>query len=189
MKLAETIIENERNKKSEENKHLVRLRLKELVYAYPKETLEVLHKTGVPISSILPSAVLYAVVVKHLAVNSELRESIAKMLFDLDGYSSADGKGWQLVGGALSAIGSVLSGVGRSQTEQATSESKQQAELMQQQLDLERQKRNRQMWIVIGVSSLILIAILIGVRAYMKSKALPATTPKIAVPSPTLQAV
>lgn len=180
MKLAETILSNERQQLAEENKKLIRLRLKELVYAFPKETLEVLHKTGVQIGAILPPAVVYAVVIKHLAGNSELREAIAKMLLEADGYSSADGQGWQLVGGALSAVGSVLSGIGRSQNQQVETDAEKQAELMQQQLDLERAKRTRQTWIIIGISAIVLVAIILGVRAYMKSKAASVVTEKTA---------
>lgn len=180
MKLAETILDNERNQKGAENSKLVRTRLKELVYAFPKETLEILHKTGVPVGVALPSPVMYAVVVKHLATNSELREGIARMLIEADGYSSADGAVWQMVGGALSAVGSVLGGIGRGQKEQSDSDAEKQAQLMQQQLDLERAKRNRQMWLIIGISAVVIIALILGIRAYQKSKvAVKAPTPKL----------
>jgi hypothetical protein len=181
MKLAETILENERNQKGAENNALVRTRLKELVFAFPKETLEILHKSGVSIGSILPSPVMYAVVVKHLATNSQLREAIAKMLLEADGYSSADGGIWQMVGGALSAVGSVLGGIGRGQKEQSDTDAEKQAQLMQQQLDLERSKRTRQMWLIIGISAVVLTAVIIGIRAYQKSKVAikPTVTPKI----------
>lgn len=184
MKLAETILNNERNQKGAENKALVRARLKELVYAFPKETLEILHKTGVPIGSILPSPVMYAVVVKHLVTNSQLREAIAKMLLEADGYSSADGGIWQMIGGALSAVGSVLGGIGRGQREQSDIDAEKQAQLMQQQLDLERAKRTRQMWMIIGISAVVLTAVIIGIRAYQKSKVAinPMATPKIQTP-------
>jgi predicted nucleic acid-binding Zn ribbon protein len=171
MRLAEKILDNERKQLVEENKKLVRARLKELVYAFPKETLEVLHKTGVPVSTLLPSPVMYAIVVKHVATNSELREAIAKMLLETDGYSSANGQIWQMVGGALSAVGSVLGGIGRSQTEQTNSQAQIQAQQAQQQLELEKAKSRRQMWLYIGISAVVLIGIILGVRAFMKSKA------------------
>ena len=171
MKLAEKILENERNQKGAENKTLVRSRLKELVYAFPKETLEILHKTGVPIGVILPPPVLFAVVVKHLASNSQLREAIARMLIEADGYASANGEIWQMVGGALSAVGSVLGGIGRGQREQSDNDAEKQAQLLQQQLDNERAKRTRQTWMIVGISVVVLIALIIGIRAYMKSKA------------------
>lgn len=180
MKLAETILDNERNQREAENNTLVRSRLKELVYAFPKETLEILHKTGVPLGVALPSPVMYSIVIKHLATNSQLRESIARMLLEADGYSSADGAVWQMVGGALSAVGSVLGGIGRGQKEQSEVDAEKQAQLMQQQLDLERAKRNRQMWLIIGISVVVLTAVIIGIRAYQKSKvALKAPTPKL----------
>lgn len=184
MKLAEKILENERNQRGAENKALVRSRLKELVYAFPKETLEILHKTGVPIGTVLPSPILYAVVVKHLAKNSQLREAIARMLIEADGYASANGEIWQMVGGALSAVGSVLGGIGRGQREQSEVDAEKQAQLMQQQLDLERAKRTRQTWLIVGVSVVVLIALIIGVRAYMKSKASPSVgeLPKSVIP-------
>jgi hypothetical protein len=173
MKLAEKILENERNQRGAENNALVRTRLKELVYAFPKETLEILHKTGVPVGVALPSPILFAVVVKHLASNSQLREAIARMLIEADGYSSANGEVWQMVGGALSAVGSVLGGIGRGQREQSDTDAEKQAQLLQQQLDNERAKRNRQTWMWVGISVVVLIAIVIGIRAYMKSKATP----------------
>lgn len=170
MKLAEIILENERNQKGAENNALVRTRLKELVYAFPKETLEILHKTGVPVGAILPPPVMYAVVVKHLATNSALRESIARMLLEADSYLSVDGQVWQMVGGALSAVGSVLGGIGRGQKEQSDTDAEKQAALLQQQLDNERAKRTRTTLIIVGVSLVVIVAVIVGVRAYMKSK-------------------
>jgi hypothetical protein len=181
MNLAEKILENERKQLTEENRKLVSVRLKELVYAFPKQTLEVLHKTGVSVGGILPSPVMYAVVVKNLPINSELREAVGKMILEMDGYSSADGQGWQLVGGALAAVGSVLSGIGRGQTQQTNTDAEKQAQLAQQQLDLERAKRTRQMWLFIGISALAVLLIILGIRAYNKSKAIP----KVIPPSPS----
>lgn len=177
MKLAETILDNERNQREAENNQLVRARLKEVVYAFPKETLEVLHKSGVSVGVALPSPVMYAVVVKHLATNSQLRESIARMLLEADSYSSADGAVWQMVGGALSAVGSVLGGIGRGQREQSDADAEKQAQLAQQQLELERAKRNRQMWMWIGISVVVIIGIIIGIRAFMKAKSTTAVKP------------
>jgi hypothetical protein len=186
MNLAAKIIENERKQLPDENRKLVGLRLKELVYAFPKQTLEVLHKTGVAVSTILPSPVLYAIVVKNLPSNSELREAVGQMLLEMDGYSSADGsQKWQLVGGALAAVGSVLSGIGRGQTQQNNTEADKQAQLAQQQLDLERAKRNRQMWLIIGISTVVLIAVILGIKAFNKSKALP--LPEVPVSQLTAQ--
>lgn len=181
MNLAEKIIDNERKQLTSENRKLVGLRLKELVYAFPKQTLEVLHKTGVSVGAILPPHIVYAVVVKHLPSNAELRESVGKMILEMDGYSSADGQGWQLVGGALAAVGSVLSGIGRGQTQQTTTDADKQAQLAQQQLDLERAKRTRQMWLFIGGSALVILILILGIRAYNKSKVIPVSVPKVPV--------
>ncbi|MNE51676.1 hypothetical protein D3C80_1463130 [compost metagenome] len=67
---------------------------------------------------------------------------------------------------------------------------------MQQQLDNERAKRNRQTWMWVGIGLVVIIAIILGFRAYMKSKAKPVTvdnlnpsvTPKT-VASPKIQAI
>jgi hypothetical protein len=127
---------------------------------------------------------MYAIVVKHLSTNSQLREAIARMLIEADGYSSANGEVWQMVGGALSAVGSVLGGIGRGQKEQSDVDAEKQQALLQQQLDNERAKRNRQMWMWIGIGLVVVIAIIIGFRAYMKAKAKPAVDlSKTPVPS------
>lgn len=171
MRLAETIIENERNQKNAENHALVRTRLKELVYSFPKEILEILHKTGVPIGTALPSPVVYAILIKHLGSNSQLREAIAKMLIEADGYSSANGEVWQMVGGAVTAVGSVLSGIGRGQREQSNADTEKQAQVLQTQLDNQQAKSKRIMWVTIGISLVVITAIIIVIVAYMKSKA------------------
>lgn len=173
MKLAQTILDNERKEQTEQNIQLVRIKLKELVSAYPNEIVQVLHKTGVAVSTVLPTNILYAVLVKNLAGNSELREAIAKTLLEQDSYAYADGQGWQIVGGSLSALGSVLAGIGRGQNEQSNADAKMQQEMIQQQLDLEKAKRVRTTWLIIGISAVVLIGVIVGLRAYMKSKATP----------------
>ena len=129
---------------------------------------------------------MYAIVVKNVATNSELRESIAKMLLETDGYSSANGSVWQMVGGALSAVGSVLGGIGRSQTEQTNSQAQIQAQQAQQQLDIEKAKSKRNMWIIISISAVVLIGLILGVRAYLKSK--PSAVKTAVSAKPQLQA-
>jgi len=189
MSLAEKLIENERTKQCEESKKLVLARLKDLVYAFPEQVQEVLHKTGVPITGNLPTSVKYAIVIKHLDRNSALRESIAKMLLEMDGYSSADGQGWQLVGGAMSAVGSVLAGIGRGQTKQAETDNSAQVDQMQQQLETERAKQKRQLWMFAGILLLTIVTILLIVRA-MNKKAVPAS-PQVApsAPQPAAMAI
>lgn len=180
MKLAQIILENERNKEDEKNRSLVRIRLKELVYSYPSEVAEVLQKTGVAVSAILPPSVLLAIVIKHLPDNSELREVISKMLLELDGYVSADGQGWQLIGGAVSAIGSVLSGIGRSQGQQASEAQIQQMQLQKQQEQEEKEaraKRTRNILIGIGISVVVIVGIIITIHQIKKAKAKTVVTP------------
>lgn len=165
MNLSQIILENERQQQDAKNRQIVRGRLKELVYAYPTEVTAVLHKTGVAASTVLPRSVLHAIVVKNLATNSEFRETIAKMILKLDGYSAANGQGWQLFGGALSAIGSVLSGIGRSQGTTQTSESQTaQTAALQKELEEEQAKRKRTAvvgWIIISVVSILAIILLV----------------------------
>lgn len=174
MKLAEIILENERNKQDSKNRSLVRIRLKELVYAYPGEVAEVLQKTGVAVSAVLPPSVLLAIVIKHIANNSELREVISKMLLELDGYASADGQGWQLIGGAVSAIGSVLSGIGRGQGQQAMSEAQLQQMQIQKQQEQEekeaRARKTRNIVIGIAISAVVIVGIILLVRHFKKAK-------------------
>ena len=171
MKLAETILENERTKNSRNNNEIVGQRLKALVYGFNNETVQLLHKTGVTVSSVLPSSVLHAIVIKHLATNSELREAIAQVLLEQEeSYSSADGSKWQFVGGAMTALGSVLSGLGRGQTEKATTEANQDQIELQKQLEMERAKAKRTTWLIVGISTVVMIGIILGFVAYTKSK-------------------
>lgn len=176
MKLAEKLLENERTKQVEQSKKLVLTRLKDLVYAFPEQVEEVLYKTGIPVSGNLPQSVKYAIVIKHLDSNSLLRESIAKMLLEMDGYSSADGQGWQLVGGAMSALGSVLGGIGRSQTKQAETDNSAQLDQMQQQLDNNQAKHNRQMWLFVGGAIVAIVIVILVMRAMYKKSASVATS-------------
>lgn len=176
MKLAQTILENERNNAPDKNLQLVRVRLKEMVYAYPDEVKTVLHKTGVPVSTVLPPSVLHAIVVKNLATNAELRETIGKMLLELDSYASADGAGWQLIGGSLAAIGSVLTGIGRSQGVQAEADANLEAEAYKKQLEMEQAKRRRMLWLTIGISAVVIIGIIIAFKTLGKKAAVPSTS-------------
>src|SRR5690606_6921821 len=84
MKLAETIVNNQRSGFLKKNDQLIRMKLKELVFDYTDEIVEVLHKTGIPASAVLPANVILTIVVKHLGKNAELREVIGKMLLELD---------------------------------------------------------------------------------------------------------
>lgn len=171
MTLHEIILENERTAKLQESKELILERLESLLETYPREVVQVLRKVGIPISGALPQSVVYSVLIKNLDSNSLLRESIARMLLEMDGYSSADGKGWQMAGGVITAVGSVLSGIGRSQTQESASESEanKQAELLQKQLDNERAQKQRQLWIAIGVSLVVIVTIIVVFKTMKKA--------------------
>lgn len=166
MKLHETILNNERHNQGEKNRQLVHKRLKELVYAFPDQVTQVLHKAGVDLRSSLPPAVLLAVVIKHVKKNSTLREAIAKMLLEVDGYASADGTAqkWQVIGGAISAVGSVLTGIGRSQAEKPNDEVIAQQQQAQQELDAEKAKSRRNMWLTIGIAAIVITAIIVAFK-------------------------
>lgn len=137
MRLDEIILENERLGRVSKNVHLVKARLKELIESYPSEVRQVLNKTDVKVKTELPSKVLYAIVVKHLHKNSKLRDAMAKMLLEMDGFLHADGKWVGIVGAGLSAVGSVLSGIGQGQLQNTPD----QLALQQQQMELEQQRR------------------------------------------------
>ena len=62
MRLGDIVLENERQGKNSKNEKLISLKLKELVFAYPIEVLEVLHKTGIKVETELPSNVILAIV-------------------------------------------------------------------------------------------------------------------------------
>ncbi len=162
MKLAEIIVENERKKQADKNKLLVRQRVKDLVYSFPNEVLQVLHRTGVAVSTLLPAPVLYAVVVKHVQRNSELRDAIAKMLIEMDGYASADGTTLSLVASSLTAVGSVLAGIGRSQSEQQTTEIKTMQNDYEQQIEQEKARAKRDRWVTIGICGLVIVGLIIA---------------------------
>lgn len=172
MKLAQTIMENEKANRQQQSREILRIRLRELVFSYPKEVTEVLHKTGVPVSSVLSSPVLLAVVVKHLPKNPQLREAIAQMILEMDGYASADGSKWTVIGGAVSAVGSVLSGLGRSQSQKNESESTAAQLEAEHQKELEAQKaRNkRNTIIIISIALIVIIGIVVAMRTATPAK-------------------
>lgn len=180
MRLGEIILKNEREKQSKKNDLLVRHKLHDLVYTYPKEVTRVLNATGFKIQKDLPASVILAVTTKYLATNSELREAIGRMLLELDGYVSADGQTWSIIGGSLAAVGSVLSGIGRSQTaspdEQALLVKQSQLE---QQIEQEQAQRKRTTWVIIGVSAVIIIGLILAFKASQKTAIASAKNPKL----------
>lgn len=172
MRLAETILQNEKSGQNKKNEQLIRIKLKELVSSYPSETLEVLQKTGVQIKSILPPKVLFAIVVKHIHKNSKLREAISKMLLEMDGFHRADGKWAGIIGGALSAVGSVLTGIGRGQfqqTDQARALEEARIREMQRQAEADRRRRTTT-WVVIGGLVITVSVIVLAIRQMNKGK-------------------
>ncbi len=172
MRLIEIIEENNKSGQQLKNQELVRLRLKELAFSYPKEVKEVLNKTGVKFSSVLPASVLYAILIKHAPKNEKLRDAISKMLLEMDGYLRADGQWAGIIGGALSAVGSVVSGIGQGQYRNSDDQ------LAMQQLQIEREakqredeaKRRRTTWLILGVSALAIIGLIVFIRSRMKAK-------------------
>lgn len=167
MNLSEIILENERLGKDQKNAQLIKARLKQLVEGYPREVREVLNKTGIPLKSELPPKVLFAIIVKHVHKNSKLRDAIAKMLLEMDGYHRADGQWVGIIGAGLSAVGSVLSGIGQGQFQNTP----EQLALQQQQMQLEQERRaeedrrkRRSLYIFLGVAG-ALIGLFLLVRA------------------------
>jgi hypothetical protein len=182
MRLGEIILKNERDKQSKKNALLVRHKLRDLVYTYPKEITRVLNATGFKIQKDLPASVIHAVVEKYVSKNSELREAIGRMLLELDDYVSANGQTMGIIGGALAAVGSVLSGIGRSQ---ATTTPEQQALILQQQqqqqqLEMDQARRRRTTWVVIGISAVVIIGLIVAYKMSRKTLAVAPTNPKLA---------
>lgn len=180
MKLAEQIIRNQNAGQLAKNNQLIKIKLKELVYDYTDEVLEVLHKTGVAVSRVLPDDVILTVVVKHLPKNPQLREVISQMILELDDHYSADGEnsgqGLTIIGSALSAVGTVLAGIGRGQYQNSDAQIQQQQMYMQmqQQQQMEQDRKRRTTWIVIGISAFLIIGAILAFRAVSKKKQLEA---------------
>lgn len=173
MRLGEIVLHNEKQGQAGKNGKLVRLKLSELISTYPAEVTEVLQKTDVPLTAGLPPKVIYAVVVKHLGKNSTLRDAIAKMLLEMDGYHNA--VGWVTVlGSALTAVSSVLSGISRGQNGQNGTTT--QAELERQRLEMERQRaeeaarRRRNGWLIAGGFVLAAALIILIIRLVKGNK-------------------
>lgn len=182
MKLTEQILNNQQSGLLNKNEQLIKIKLKELVFDYTDEVVEVLHKTGIPVSSVLPDDVILTIVVKHLRKNDELREVISKMLLELDGYYRAegekDGQGLAVIGSALSAVGNILAGIGRGQFQNTDEQQQQQQYYMQQQQQkqMEQDRKRQTTFIVIGVSIFLLLGAVLAFRAINKAE-IPQTVP------------
>jgi hypothetical protein len=167
MTLLSSILENEKSSNATASKELAWRSLQNLCSNYPTEVREVLHKTGIPVSSSIPAHLLSFIVVKHLHRNTELRTAVAQMLLENDSYASADGTKWQLIGGAVTAVGSVLAGLGRSQTqkeESQTGTAQLEAE-HKKELEAQRLKSKRNTIIVVSISVLIIVALVFVFRS------------------------
>lgn len=172
MNLVETIAANQKAGTPDKSREFIATKLRELVLEYTPEVIEVLHKCGISVSTVLPPKVILAVVVKHLHKNALLRETITKMLLELDGYYNADGKGFAVIGGALSAVGSILAGIGRGQTQTTDTQLQQQQQQMlmqQQQQQLEQDRKRRTTFVVIGISVVVLVGGFFLIRSLTKS--------------------
>ncbi|WP_066756091.1 hypothetical protein [Crocinitomix algicola] len=141
MKLAEQIIKNQNAGELAKNRELIKIKLKELVFDFTDQVLEVLHKTGIAVSRVLPDEVILTIVVKHLPNNPAFREAISHMILELDEQYNADGEnkgsGLAIIGGALSAVGTVLAGIGRGQNTN-TQLQEQQYYMQQQEQQIEQ---------------------------------------------------
>lgn len=166
MKLAEAILKNERTKELNRSKALVEIKLKELVSKQSDWVTTTMHKSGVAISVVLPKSLILSILVKHLASNSVLRESVAKKLLELDSYANADGKGLAITGGVLSALGSVLSGIGRSQNYSTDQNRELQMEKMRMEQRMEDERRRRRnTGLFVGIGLVVVIGIVIAVKS------------------------
>ncbi len=166
MELATQITNNQRAGLLKKNEQLIKIKLKELVFDYTDEVIEVMHKTGIAASAVLPNDVLLTIVIKQLSKNAAFREVISKMLLELDGHYGADGDGTGLatIGGALSAVGNVLASIGRGNFQNSDGQQQQQQLLIQQQqqMQMEQDRKRRTTFIVVGISiGLLVVALFI----------------------------
>lgn len=164
MELANQILKNQQSGLLKKNDQLVKIKLRELVFDYTDEVVEVLHKTGVAVSSVLPDNVILTIVVKHLDENNELREVISQMLIELDGHYNLDGQkngqGLAIIGSSLSAVGNILAGIGRGQYQNTDVDQEQQEynlQKQQQEKQAEQDKKRRTTFIIISFSVVLLI--------------------------------
>ena len=172
MKLADTILANQKSGLLSSNQQLVGNKLKDLVFEYTDAVLEVLHKCGIIASTVLPPKVVLAIVIKHIGKNQLLRETIAKMLLEMDGFYNATGTGVTIIGGALSAVGSVLAGIGRGQINNNTDTTYQvqnQLMMQQQQQQLDADKRRRTAFVITGISLVVILSAILIIRSVTKA--------------------
>lgn len=170
MNLAQTIISNEKSGQLQKNRLIIASRLSELVSRYSDQVIEVLHKSGITLSSVLPKKVVLTILVKNLHRNKLLRETITKMLFEMDGYYNAEGEKLTILGGALSAVGTILSGIGRGQTQSDQSQVEQQLAIQQQQQQqIAQDQKRRTTIIVISISVIVILGAVFIFLAYKKA--------------------
>ncbi|CAG5082281.1 hypothetical protein [Parvicella tangerina] len=171
MKLSEVIIKNEKEGKVKTNHLIVKAKLRELVKNRSQELVDLLTALKIKASIVAPKAVLYSTLVKHLALNSELRAAVTGMLMEeTSEYLNANGQGMTIAGAAMQALGGILTGIGRNQTMTATSattmdEAKRkelEAERKRQEEEEER-KRKTNLAIGITVGVLVILGIVIAI--------------------------
>lgn len=180
MKLSEVIIKNEKEGKVKTNHLIVRAKLRELVKNRSQELVDLLTALKIKASIVAPKAVLYSTLVKHLALNSELRAAVTGMLMEESSeYLNANGQGMTIAGAAMQALGGILTGIGRNQTlssagtmDEAT-RLQLEAERKRQQEEEDRKRRtNLAIGITVGV--LVILGIVIAVVHASKKKQLEA---------------
>jgi len=178
MTLDQIILENEQNGKTSENLIVVKAKLKELVNNHSEKVVNLLNSFGIKASITVPKAVIYSILVKHLALNSELRAAVISILLEQSNeFLNVSGQGMTIAGGALQAIGSVLSGLGRNQSIQAmqngTGTMDEATRLKmeqdrQKQLEADRKKKNTNIAIGVTVGVIVLIGIILLIRHLAK---------------------
>lgn len=182
MKLGKVILKNEKLGKALDNHKIVRAKLKELINKETQRIVDLLHSLNIKASIVAPKAVLYSTVVKHVALNSDLRAAISELLLgEQNGeFHNANGQGLTIAGGAMQAIGSVLTGIGRNQamtmgvgtmTDPATLKMLEEERRREREEEERRRRTNLAIGLTVGI--MILIGIILTIRHLAKGKAKP----------------
>lgn len=169
MKLSEVIIKNEKEGKAKTNHLIVKAKLRELVKNRSQELVDLLTALKIKASIVAPKAVLYSTLVKHLALNSELRAAVTGMLMEeTSEYLNANGQGMTIAGAAMQALGGILTGIGRNQTlssgstiDEATRKELEAERQRQQEEEDRKRKTNLAIGITVGV--LVILGIVIAI--------------------------
>lgn len=188
MKLGAVILRNEQTGKAKTNHQVVRAKLKELVNNYPEKVTDLLTSLKIRASIVAPKVVLYSTLVKHLALNSELRAAISNILLDEEKteYLNANGQGMTIAGGALQALGGILSGLGRNQSmtsltpiDEATRLRLEEERRREREEEERKRKTNTAIGVTIGL--VVLIGIVIAIIHASKKKQIPVPKTTVSV--------